>query len=116
MAEDTTTVEVKHDTYRALDIRKDVGESFDDAIRRLIGQVGPGVGDIKTDGAIEGEIERIEDPPAGATCSHYDIIAGEACGEKATHLNTVTYDGGDPTEMYLCDKHAGVDDPDVARE
>jgi predicted CopG family antitoxin len=112
MPPETTTVEVKHDTYRALDIRKDVGESFDDAIRRLIGQTGPGVGQIETDGAIEGEIEELDDPPAGATCSHYDLIASEMCGERATHINTVTYDGGEPTEMYLCARHAGESDAD----
>lgn len=110
MPPETTTIEVKHDTYRALDIRKDVGESFDDAIRRLIGQVGPGVGDIKTDGAVEGEIEELDDPPAGATCIHYDIISNETCGNEATHLNTVTYDDGEPMEMYLCEKHAGGND------
>lgn len=109
MAEETTTVEVKYDTYRALDIRKDVGESFDDVIRRLVGAVGPGVGDIKTDGDLESKIERLEDPPAGATCSHYDIIDGETCGDDATHLNTVTYGDGDPNEMYLCAKHAEAD-------
>lgn len=108
MAEDTTTIEVKHDTYRALDLRKEVGESFDGAIRRLIGQVGPGVGDIKTDPAIEtGETVEVENPPGGATCSHYDLIAGETCGDPATHLHTVSYDGGDETEMYLCNEHAG---------
>lgn len=107
MAEDTTTIEVKHDTYRALDIRKDVGESFDGAIRRLIGQVGPGVGDIEEDAGVEAvETVRVEDPPAGASCSNYDMIAGEACGEPATHLHTLSYEGSE-SEMYLCEEHAG---------
>jgi hypothetical protein len=108
MAEDTTTVEVKHDTYRALDLRKDVGETFDDAIRRLIGQTGPGVGDVKTDDNIEtGEITELDDPPAGATCSYYDMIGGETCGDTATHLQSVSYKDGDAQELYLCAKHAG---------
>jgi len=107
VAEDTTTVEVKHDTYRALDIRKDVGESFDDAIRRLIGQVGPGVGDIKTDSGIETtEIVEIDKAPGGAQCSHYDMIAGETCGDRATHIQRMSYDGGDEQELYLCETHA----------
>jgi len=107
MVEDTTTVEVKHDTYRALDLRKEVGESFDDAIRRLIGQVGPAVGEIKTDTNIKaGETVKIDDPPGGASCSHYDMIAGDTCGQPATHLHTVYYDDDDGTEMYLCDEHA----------
>lgn len=108
MSEDTTTVVVKHDTHRALDLRKDVGESFDDVIRRMVGQLGPGVGEIKEDPNIEsGDTVELDDPPGGATCSHYDIVAGEMCGDKATHLHTVRYDGGDETEMYLCAKHAG---------
>lgn len=111
MGEDTTTVEVKHDTYRALDLRKDVGESFDGAIKRLIGQTGPGVGAVETDDAIEtGEIRELDDPPAGATCSYYDMIGGETCGDTATHLQTVTYNDGDGQELYLCSKHAGADE------
>jgi hypothetical protein len=110
MSEETTTVEVKHDTYRALDIRKEVGESFDDAIRRLIGQVGPGVGEIETDPAIEaGETIEVDDPPAGASCSHYDMIANETCGEPAAYLHTVYYDDDDGTEMYLCEDHASTE-------
>ncbi|AFH22034.1 hypothetical protein OSG_eHP15_00020 [environmental Halophage eHP-15] len=108
----TTTVQVKYDTYRALDLRKDVGESFDDAIRRLIGQVGPGVGDIETDAALESDVEPVANPPAGATCSHYDIIDGETCGDEAAYLNTVAYDGGSEQKMYLCEKHAQVE-PEV---
>jgi hypothetical protein len=106
MAEDTTTIEVKHDTYRALDLRKEVGESFDSAIRRLIGQVGPGVGDIKEDTDIEGvETVELDDPPGGAKCSHYDMIAGETCDEPATHLHTMKY-GDTENELYLCETHA----------
>jgi predicted CopG family antitoxin len=114
MAEDTTTIEVKYDTHRALDIRKDVGESFDEVIRRLIDQVAPSVGDIEpSDDIEESSIERIESPPDNATCSMYDIIEGETCGDPATHIQSVTHKAGDETELYLCDRHAGVDDPDV---
>lgn len=107
MVEDTTTVEIKHDTWRALDIRKERGESFDDIIRRMIGELGPGVGEIKTDPNINAtDYEHV--PDCGEACMHYDMVAGETCDEPAEWRQEVYYgDEDDGTVMYLCDDHGG---------
>jgi hypothetical protein len=108
MTEDTTTIEVSHEVHRGLDIRKERGESFDDVIRRVFEQTPAPIGSIKPDSGVETtEITELDGPPAGATCSDYDVIAGESCGKPATYLHTVQYEGGDPQELYFCDEHGG---------
>jgi len=104
--EGTTTIEVSHEVWAGLDKRKKRGESFDSVIRRVFEQTPAPIGSIKEDAGIEHvETVELDDPPSGATCSHYDVIAGETCGDKAVYLETMQYDGGDPQELYLCEEH-----------
>ncbi|AGC34547.1 hypothetical protein HSTV1_2 [Haloarcula sinaiiensis tailed virus 1] len=107
---ETTTIEVKYDTWRALDIRKDRGESFDDIIRRMVGELGPDVGEIKTDTNINStDFKPVGDEEAeGEECMQYDMVAGEVCGGPVQWKQQVSY-GEEPTEsgdtMYYCDEH-----------
>lgn len=111
MVDDTTTIEVKDDTWRALDIRKERGESFDDVIRRMVGEVGPDVGAIKTDANIRGsDFEHA--PGTDEDCVHYNIVAGETCGEPAEWRQVVFYgeDDDDGDVMHFCDDHGPRND------
>jgi len=108
---DTTTIEVSYEVWEGLDKRKQRGESFDDVIRRAFKQTPAPIGVIQEDQGIE-HVEKVEldDSPAGATCSHYDVIAGETCGEQAVYLETMQYGDGDKQEVYLCEQHGSNND------
>jgi hypothetical protein len=105
-SDSTTTVQVTREVHRGLDIRKEPGETIDDVIRRLMAQTPAPLGSIKEDDGIEHhEWERADDAPFGASCSHYDVIAGEVCGDPAEWIQTVAYDGGDEQQLYFCEAH-----------
>lgn len=104
----TTTVQVNYEIWEALEKRKEPGESFNGVIRRLINNTSAPVGSIKEDGDIKHiSTEELESVPSGATCSHYDTIAGEICGEKAAYLCKMRYGDGEPQEFYYCETHGG---------
>jgi len=107
MPDDTTTIEVSHEVWAGLDKRKERGESFDDVIRRAFAQTPAPIGTIQEaeqDITVASTTE-LDNPPAGATCVEYDVIAGETCGESAKYLAEVQYGDGDPQELYYCAEH-----------
>jgi len=103
----TTTVEVTHEIWAALDKRKSRGDSFNDVIKKLINESPAPVGAIEEDPGLETvDITEVEDVPEDEECTHYDIITGETCGDDPTHRQTFRYEDGDPQELYLCEEHA----------
>jgi predicted CopG family antitoxin len=108
---ETTTIEIKTQTWAVLDKRKERGDSFDDVIRRLVDATPVGYGEMKTDAAIEGgEIEQLTDSEINELeeqCSHFDVIAGETCNESPVCRQKVFYgDDSDGDWFYYCDEHA----------
>lgn len=113
MSVETTTIEIKTDLWAALDRRKERGESFDDVIRRLIEATPAGVG------ALEGPHfdAEFEDPQlidAGSNpdkgCAHYDVIAGQECGEPVEYKQRWRYEDKDEWKtFYYCEEHAPTD-------
>lgn len=108
----TTTIQVTHEVAGALDRRKSGdADTYDGVIRKFINNSPVPMGQLKeAEQPIEVvENEQLENPPGGATCSHYDVIDGETCGQPAKWLQTVQYGDSDPSELYLCETH-GPDD------
>jgi predicted CopG family antitoxin len=104
---DTTTIQVSYEVAAALDRRKSGDDTYDSVIRKLINNSPVSMGKLReADQPIEvvGN-ERLENAPGGATCTHYDVVTGETCGEPAKWLQTIKYGDGEPSELYLCDEH-----------
>ena len=108
----TTTVEVKMDTWAALDKRKERGDSFNDVIRKLIDATPVGFGELRE---AEQEIQHrnLEELTASEMedvdeqCSHYDIISGEACGNDVEFRQEYKFASADEwDEFYYCEEHA----------
>lgn len=110
---DTTTIQVSIEVATALDKRKSgTATTYDKVIRKLINSSPVPMGQLKeSEQPIEVvENEQLENPPGGATCSHYDVINGEVCGNPAKWLQTIKYGDSDPSELYLCEKHGPKND------
>lgn len=107
----TTTVEIKTETWAALDRRKGRGDSFDEVIQRLIDATPVGFGELEgVDQPIEyGGIEEltadeIEETEEG--CAHYDMISGEQCGGEVNFRQQWRYEGEEEwSHFYYCSEH-----------
>lgn len=81
---DTTTIQIDADTWRALNSRKNPGESFDDVIRRLLGK--PARDDAPTGdtddfaASVRAQLDDVDDETTDAViaCVEYLRAAGEA--------------------------------------
>lgn len=110
--EGTTTVEVKYDTWAALDRRKERGDSFDDVIRKLINASAVGVGEMNVgDQGIEAsDVEKLSTEQLDGLdegCDHGDSITGEICGDDVEYRQRYRYNGEDEwSEFYYCEQHA----------
>lgn len=118
----TTTVEVKMDTWAALDKRKERGDSFDDVIRKLIDSTPVGFGQLQeVDQPVETrnveELTVAEREEVDEQCSHYDIITGETCDNQVEFCQEYRYGSdGEWSEMYYCSEHAPDPMPEKAAE
>jgi hypothetical protein len=107
--QDTTTVEVKIDTWAALDRRKERGDTFDDVIRRLIDATPVGMGQLKeVDQPLEyGDVQPLDaDDDPEKSCAEYDIISGEACDKDVEYKQAWRYEDEEEWSwFYYCPEH-----------
>lgn len=104
---ETTTIQVTREVSEALHKRKSGSDTLDDVIRKLINCSPVPMGKLRdAEQPIEVvDNEQLENPPGGATCSHYDVVTGRTCGKTAEWLQTVQYGDSEPSELYLCAEH-----------
>ena len=101
--DDTTTIEIKRKTWKQLNYRKDLGESFDDVIQGLMGA------EIREfeDGE-EPEMVGYTTADPEAQCSYVDPDHGP-CDNDADYVVTMEYQGTE-TDVRLCRDHANLND------
>lgn len=103
----TTTIQVTHEIWAALDRRKKRGESFDDVIRRLINATPVKVGDLEAsvqDAIPEFETREVEDYDGDETCVNGDPIEGDVCGNPAVAKQDWRYPDDDEwSTWYYCE-------------
>lgn len=109
-ASHTTTIEVKGDTYKALDRLRDQGESFDDAVTTLIENTAAGMDGFTAD-APTVETGEIEEIPVGErnkhACAHVDGITGDMCEGETVYRQSYSFGPEDDgSEFYYCEEHA----------
>lgn len=108
----TTTIEVKHETWAALDRRKDRGDSFDDVIQKLINTTPAKMGSLQVgeidveNGCIE-ELTVQEREEVESGCSHYDVVTGDSCNKQIEFRQSYRYPEEDEwSYFYYCEEHA----------
>jgi len=113
---ETTTVEVKMNTWAALDKLKERGDSFNDVIQRLLDNAAVDVNTL--DGAqFEPIYDDVEPIPDGAAvtegCAQVDPITGDPCDNDPTHKQDYRFESEDEwSTFYYCDEHR----PDTVAE
>jgi len=113
---DATTVQVKYNTYDALDKLKERGESFDDVIKRLIDNTAVGMDNLKRyDDALipnHGDIEPINKSMNDDTkkrvelsCSHFNPVTGVLCDNEVKYMQRYEFEENDGGHFYYCEEH-----------
>lgn len=110
MVEETTTIQVTHDLWAALDKRKDSDETFDDYIRRLVDNTNMPMGTLENTAeapTVETKpVKRIDDPQEDASCTHFDSIDG-LCENAVNYRQEYRPSYDDEFDVwYWCEEHA----------
>lgn len=110
MVERTTTVEVKGDTYSALDRLRDQGDSFDDVIRDLVENTAVGMDGLTAEAppVDTGEIEELAvGERGGKQCAHVDPLTGDMCENEVVYRQAYSFGESDDGDyFYYCEEHA----------